>query len=73
MIRVDRLRPCIPTPIWRWDRSCHLFADTLKELHNFEKHLGLRKGYLHDKPRFPHYDLTANKRKLAIKMGAIEI
>ena len=73
MIYVDSMRACVPTPLWKWSENCHLSADTLEELHEFAKQLGLRKGYLDDKPGHPHYDLTQNKRRLAIKMGATEI
>lgn len=38
------------------------------ELENMARTLGLNKGWKHD----THYDLTENKRKLAVQHGAIE-
>lgn len=55
----------------------HLFADTQEELHEFAKHLGLKRSYfqpgrpLAGKPSpYWHYDVTEGKRQQAIKMGA---
>ncbi len=42
---------------------CHLFADTIEELHSFAQRLG-----------FPHYDLAGGTwRGRAIELGAIEV
>lgn len=57
---------------FRWLRSCHMYADTLEELMEFAtKRLRLRADWFQDK-RVPHFDLTPNKRKQAVGMGAVE-
>jgi DNA topoisomerase IB len=54
--------------------SCHLIvAGKLEDLHVFAKRLGLRREWFQGNASWPHYDLTPNKRKLAISLGAIEI
>ena len=66
MIYVDRA-------IWPWKgkKWCHLFADSVDELHGFAEKMGLKRGWFQDK-RVPHYDLTESKRSIALKQGAIE-
>ena len=73
MIYVDVLRPCIRNKNWRYDYSCHLFADTTEELHPFAENIGLKKPWFQNKWDFPHYDLTKSKRIQAIKNGAEEV
>ncbi len=48
---------------------CHLFADTVEELHQFANRLGLRRSWFQDKSH-PHYDLTPNKQLQALRAGA---
>jgi len=51
-----------------------LIADSASELHKFAAKLGLsHKWFQGGNRRLPHYDLTAGKRKQAVKMGAVEI
>lgn len=66
---VDKI---VYTPKWKYPYGCHLFADTIEELHLFAKQLGLKQNWF-QKQGLPHYDLTINKRKLAVKLGAIEV
>jgi hypothetical protein len=57
----------------RWS---HLFCDgELAELHAFAARIGLRRAWFQGPPahRFPHYDVTANKRAQAIRAGATEV
>ena len=54
----------------KYNKCCHLFADTLQELHQFAKQLGLKIELFQNRINLPHYDITQNKRKLAIKYGA---
>ena len=57
----------------RFNNYCHLMTDNgLIELHEFAEKLGVRR-YFQNKPRYPHYDLSPNKRRLAVSLGAIEV
>ena len=57
----------------KFNSYCHMMTDgDLWELHDFAEELGLRR-YFQNKPRFPHYDISPRKRKLAIALGAEEI
>ncbi len=60
---------------WRYGWSCHLFDDDgdLNELHFFAARLGLKRKYLHNDRRLPHYDLSKSKRNLACALGAREV
>lgn len=48
---------------------CHLTADTLAELHKFAARLKLRREWFQDH-RIPHYDISEQKREIALGMGA---
>jgi len=65
MIYIDILRQCSTNKEWRWKQSCHMFADTLEELHEFAQKIGMKREWFQDK-RLPHYDLTITRRKLAV-------
>jgi len=69
-VYVDELHIVLPgtKQNFKYPESCHLMADSEKELEDFAKKLGLRKAWKHE----DHYDLTQNKRQKAIKLGAIE-
>jgi hypothetical protein len=70
MIYVDVLRDWG----WRLGPSCHLITDgPNEELHAFAARLGLRRGWFQPSPSGPHYDLTASKRALAVRLGAVEL
>jgi hypothetical protein len=76
-VYVDALFPVRPfakvkAAAWRWDEACHLWGDTLEELHAFAKRLGLRRSWFQDHTRVPHYDITRNKRRQAVLLGALE-
>ena len=73
MVYVDPIRPCRPNANWRWRESCHLFADTVDELHSFASAIGLKRAWFQAHRRLPHYDLTRNKRAQAVKAGAVEL
>lgn len=52
---------------------CHLFADSLPELHQFAQGIMLRKEWFQiSNAGIPHYDLTKSRRKMAVEHGAIE-
>ena len=50
---------------------CHLFADKKdsEELHLLAQHIGLLREWFQRN----HYDLTPGKRKLAVRLGAVEV
>jgi len=52
-------------------KSCHLYADSKKELIAFAKELGLKKRWIQrSRKGVLHYDLTESKRDQAIRLGA---
>lgn len=58
-----------------WSGGGHLQADTAQELHEFASRLGLRPEWFQTTPGRPekdHYDLTRDRRMLAIRYGAID-
>jgi hypothetical protein len=67
---VDRLRDWG----WRLGPSCHLITDgPNEELHRFAARLGLRRSWFQPSASGPHYDVTASKRALALKLGAVAL
>lgn len=54
---------------------CHMTADTLTELHIMAERLGGQRKWFQIPPKasFPHYDIPAPRRALAISYGAIEV
>jgi hypothetical protein len=52
---------------------CHLFTDAadLTELHQVAASLGLARAWFQDHATLPHYDLTPNKRALAVRLGLV--
>lgn len=69
-VYVDPLFKTAPTTGWGYRRACHLYADSLEELHRFARRLGLRRSWMHD-GSMSHYDLTEGMRTRAIRLGAI--
>lgn len=57
----------------RFDRFCHLLADTRDELHDMADALGIPRRYFQDHPWRWHHDLPAPLREQAIEFGAQEI
>lgn len=57
---------------WPYPEACHLMADSKEELLAFAEKLKLRTSWL-QKTSVLHFDLTRNKRYLAIRLGAIEV
>jgi hypothetical protein len=72
-VYVDPDRPCLRNKYWNYDSSCHLFADSIIELHLFAGKMGLKKGWFQNSKRLPHYDLTRTRRIQAVRQGAIEV
>lgn len=57
---------------WRHGLSCHLIADSVSELMEFAVSIGLRPEWFQPKSS-PHFDLTADARRIAVLQGAIEL
>lgn len=57
---------------WRGREWCHLVADTLEELHAFAVRLGLQRRWFQGQGRYPHYDVTMELRRKALRLGAID-
>lgn len=56
------------------NRWCHLVADSTRELFDMARKLRLSPNYIQrSSSGVVHFDLVPSKRKLAIKLGAIEI
>ena len=73
MVYVDQIRPTIKNRNWRYDQGCHMFATTRQELVEFAVSIGLKAHWLqHSRDKTPHFDLTVNMRRKAVKAGAIE-
>jgi hypothetical protein len=71
-VYVDWLQLSLRTEQWPYKYHCHLFADSLQELHRFAIFIGCKKSWFQNKSG-AHYDLTKGMRRKAIKYGAIEI
>ena len=56
-----------------WTHSCHMYADTLDELHAMASKIGMRQSWFQDNPKLPHYDLVGERRKKAVTLGAVEV
>lgn len=57
---------------WRGRVWCHLVAETLHELHSFARILGLKRSWFQAAASYPHYDVTAEVRAKALRLGARE-
>lgn len=55
------------------DGSCHMTADRIEELHAFALSIGIRRAWFQMRIVMPHYDLTKNKRIVAVSRGAVEV
>ncbi|MBF3409308.1 DUF4031 domain-containing protein [Burkholderia pseudomallei] len=56
--------------LWRGKQWCHLVADSLTELHDFARRLGLRQSWFQGRSVYPHYDVTVSVRDKALALGA---
>ena len=60
--------------LYRGKMYCHMATDgDIEELHLMATRLGLQPNWFQNKPGHPHYDLSPNKRALAVKCGAVEV
>lgn len=70
-VYVDEFRVWAPTRIRCFrNGSCHMTADTLEELHAMAKQLRLKREWF-QAGSTPHYDLTLEKRSIALGSGAV--
>jgi len=70
---VDPLQSWIPKRNWRWNQSSHLASDDVDELHAFAARIGMKRSWFQNHGRLAHYDLNVNRRRLAVRAGAIEL
>ncbi|WP_296282325.1 DUF4031 domain-containing protein [uncultured Acinetobacter sp.] len=66
-VYVDRAK--VPFKGKEW---CHMMADTLEELHDFARTVGIDPRLFHRSASYPHYDITLEMRILVIAYGAID-
>ena len=71
-VYVDPLVKWGGSATFRWTHSCHMFADSLDELHAFALRIGLRRSWFQN-DKLPHYDLNPSRRCAALRAGAIEL
>lgn len=57
---------------FRHKASCHMYADTLQELHDMANQIGLKRAWFQADRSLPHYDLTSGRRATALQSGALE-
>lgn len=52
---------------------CHMFADTLDELHAMADAIGIQRKWFQCPPKasWEHYDISLGKKDLAISLGAV--
>lgn len=70
-VYVDPLMHHGGSATFRWHESCHMYADTIEELHIFARSIGLRTAWFQNK-RVPHYDLNRSRHAAAIRAGAVQ-
>ena len=71
-VYVDKYPEWIAPAVSYWGGGGHLFGTDLEELHQFARLIGIKREW-YQYVGFPHYDLTRNKRSLAIMKGAKRI
>lgn len=58
---------------FRWKYSCHMYADTEPELHAAALAIGLqRRWFQNHRADFPHYDLNAQRRAVAVSLDVAQ-
>jgi len=53
-------------------KSCHLIADTIEELHEMAKKIGLKREWFQEGST-PHYDLVPSRRQAGVALGVVEL
>jgi hypothetical protein len=54
-------------------RSSHMIADSISELHEMAKRIGMKRDWFQSNASTVHYDLTEKRRTEALKLGAVEL
>lgn len=67
-VYVDNAR--IPFRGWL---MCHMFADSLDELHAMAQRLGLKRSWFQRGSVLAHYDVCLTKRARALRLGAVAV
>lgn len=52
-------------------KMCHMYADTIAELHTMADRIGVARRWFQNAPGSPHYDICLSKKRLALAAGAI--
>lgn len=52
---------------------CHMGSPNLDELHAMAAAIGVARKWFQDKGRYPHYDICLSKKKIALRLGAVEV
>ena len=72
MVYVDNM--LLPAEVGRVrGKWSHLFADSDNELHSFALKIGLKRSWIQNDKRLPHYDVVESKRTDAIGCGAVAV
>jgi Protein of unknown function (DUF4031) len=71
-VYVDQVRSWGGSKSFRWKESCHMYADSLGELHAMAARIGMKREWFQPHARLPHYDLVPRRRALAVQYGALE-
>ncbi len=59
---------------FRGEMYCHMATDgDIEELHQMAERIGMKRWWFQNKPDHPHYDLSPEKRALAVQYGAVEV
>src|SRR3546814_4818291 len=63
---------------WRGKLWCHMFSPNIDDLHQFAREIGMRREWFQDprtssKISWPHYDISAQRRQVALSLGAIAV
>ena len=69
---VDTVR-AYPDAGLRFERFCHLLADSREELHAMADELGIPRRFFQDHPWRWHHDLPEPLRSRAVELGAREV
>lgn len=72
-VYVDPLLEHNGSATFRWKQSCHMYADSLEELHAMADLIGMKRRWFQNRPHLPHYDLVEARRAKAVANGAVEV